>query len=92
MESKSKSKVVLHRSSNMPSNSSNSTCSGLRMSQSIVLSTRPHKSFESSKGRFIVLTDRLGFIAGLLMKTAVFSTFKPLPSPKSASVSKFFIG
>jgi len=62
------------------------------MSQSIVLSTRPHKSFESSKGRFIVLTDKLGFIAGLLMKTAVFNTFRPLPSPNSASVSKFFVG
>src|ERR1700693_3259801 len=81
-----------HRSSNMPSSSSSSTFSGLRMSQSIVLSTRPHRSFESSNGRFVVLSDKLGFIAGLLMNTAVFNTFKPLPSPNSVSASTLFVG
>ena len=41
------------------------------MSQSIVLSTRPHRSFESSNGRFVVLSDKLGFIAGLLIGLSI---------------------
>jgi len=80
-----------HKSSNMPSSSSNSTCSGLRMSHSMAPSMRPQISVDSSKGRFIVLSERLGFIAGLLIKTVVLATFKFRPSPNK-SLSRFLVG
>lgn len=61
------------------------------MSHSIVFSTRPQKSVDSSKGRFIVLSDKLGFIAGLLTNIGLLATARFRP-PKSASDSKFFVG
>jgi len=62
------------------------------MSHSMLLSTRDHISFDSSNPRFSVLTDKLGFIAGLLTNTVVFATARCRPSPNSASLSIFFVG
>lgn len=79
------------KSSNIPSNSSNSTFSGLLKSHSIAPSTLAQRSF-SSKGLFSVWSDKLGFIAGLLTNTAVVFTPRFLPSPNNASESMFFVG
>jgi hypothetical protein len=55
-------------------------------------STRAHRSCESSKPRFSVFNDKLGFIAGLLIKTAAGETFRFRPSPNNASDSMLFVG
>ena len=76
------------KSSNMPSSSSNSTFSGLRMSHSVDVSVQT--SWESSKGRFIVVKDIafiVGFMAGLLVKIEEIKTFRFPASPNRESAS-----
>lgn len=82
---------IIYRSSNIPSSSSSSMCSGLLMSHSIPSSIRFHMSFESSKLRFIALRNRLGFIAGLLIKIELFKTARFRASPNKVSDSIFFV-